>query len=111
MTNQTQKKYELLQSRAETHGDFHAGAMIFTDITKHLENKPHLDSSHKYAISMIATKLARIINGNPHEADHWVDICGYATLGGRLNIPQEPLTPQPLNAIVELPVVSIGEQQ
>lgn len=95
---------ELLQSRAETHGDFHTGAVIFTDITKHLENKPHLDSSHKYAISMIATKLARIINGNPHEADHWVDICGYATLGGRLNIPQEPLTPQPLSDIVGLSI-------
>lgn len=92
---------ELLNSRAETHGDFHQGAMIFTDITKHLENRPHLDSSHKYAITMIATKLARIINGNPNEPDHWLDICGYATLGGRLNIPQEPLTPQPLTPFVQ----------
>lgn len=98
------KKYELLQSHEETHGDFHQGALIFNDIIKHLENKPHLDSSHKYAITMIATKLARIINGNPFETDHWADICGYATLGGRLNIPSEPLTPQPLNAVMELSV-------
>lgn len=61
---------ELIQSREETHGDFHQGALIFNDITKHLENKPHLDSSHKYAITMIATKLTRIINGNPFETDH-----------------------------------------
>lgn len=28
--------------------------------------------------------------------DHYRDIIGYATLGGRLDIPDEPLSPQPL---------------
>ncbi|HDL5357451.1 TPA: hypothetical protein PXE73_002673, partial [Mannheimia haemolytica] len=37
-------------------------------------------------------------------AEHSTASKPYATLGGRLNIPQEPLTPQPLNAMVELPV-------
>ncbi|MGF7433091.1 DUF6378 domain-containing protein [Pasteurella bettyae] len=97
---------ELIQSREETHGDFHKGALIFSDITKHLENKPHLDSTQKYALTMIAAKITRIISGNPLEPDHWADICGYATLGGRLNIPQEPLTPQPLNDVLELPIVN-----
>ncbi|AOF54486.1 hypothetical protein BKG91_09035 [Rodentibacter caecimuris] len=96
---------ETLQERAETHGNFHEGAVIFNDILKHVEKSTKLDSTHKYAITMIATKLARILNGNPHEVDHWRDIAGYATLGGRLDIPEESLSPQPLNAFVELPVV------
>ncbi|MDY0487330.1 DUF6378 domain-containing protein, partial [Pasteurella multocida] len=57
-----------------------------------------------YALTMIATKIVRIVNGNPHEVDHWRDIVGYATLGGRLNIEDEPLTPQP--AVDILPVVN-----
>lgn len=33
------------------------------------------------AVEMIAVKLSRIVNGNPHYADHWQDIGGYALLG------------------------------
>jgi hypothetical protein len=32
------------------------------------------------ALSMIAHKIARIINGDPNYADNWVDIAGYAKL-------------------------------
>lgn len=102
---------ETLQEREQTHGNFHAGALIFSDILKHIEKSKNLDSTHKYAITMIATKLARILNGNPHEADHWRDIAGYATLGGRLDIPEEPLSEQPLNAFVELPVVDTKQNK
>lgn len=76
---------DLLNSRAKTHGDFYQGAVIFNDITKHIAEAPLLEPSHRYALSMIATKIARIINGDPDEKDHWQDIIGYATLGGRLN--------------------------
>lgn len=98
---------ELLTQRESTHGDFHQGALIFDDITKHIQNAPHLDSSHKYALTMIATKITRILQGNPHEVDHWQDICGYATLGGRLNITQDEPTATPLNDMIEVPVVHI----
>jgi hypothetical protein len=32
------------------------------------------------ALEMIATKMARIVNGNPNKSDSWDDIAGYATL-------------------------------
>jgi len=32
------------------------------------------------ALEMIATKLSRIVNGNPNKIDNWDDIAGYATL-------------------------------
>ena len=32
------------------------------------------------ALSLICSKLARIINGNPDHIDNWHDIAGYATL-------------------------------
>jgi hypothetical protein len=32
------------------------------------------------SLDMIANKLSRILNGNPHYIDSWTDIAGYATL-------------------------------
>lgn len=32
------------------------------------------------ALLMICVKLSRIVNGDPHYADNWRDIAGYATL-------------------------------
>jgi hypothetical protein len=32
------------------------------------------------SLDMISNKIARIVNGNPSEPDHWIDIAGYATL-------------------------------
>lgn len=93
---------EILSERAKTHGDFNKGASIFCDIQKHINQAKNLDESQRYALTMIATKLARILNGNPNEKDHWQDICGYAALGGRLS--DEP-TAQP--AVNLLPVINI----
>lgn len=45
-----------------------------------------VDGVQYYALTMIAGKLVRILNGNSHETDHWQDIIGYATLGGRLEL-------------------------
>ena len=36
--------------------------------------------SQQEALDMIAHKIGRIINGNPHYKDSWVDIAGYAQL-------------------------------
>lgn len=35
---------------------------------------------------MIMAKITRILGGNSHFADHWVDLANYAHLGGRLNL-------------------------
>lgn len=39
-----------------------------------------LAPDQREALSMIAHKIARIINGDPNYADSWVDIAGYAKL-------------------------------
>lgn len=84
---------EILKERTETHGDFVEGAQTFNGIMHEINKKrSNLDSVQYYALAMIAGKLVRILNGNSHEVDHWQDIKGYATLGGRLNIKDEPLT-------------------
>lgn len=78
---------ETLSEREETHGDFYQGANTFEALIKivnaHQEN---LASEHYYALTMIMGKITRILEGNAFEQDHWRDIAGYATLGGRLNI-------------------------
>ncbi|HDR1137476.1 TPA: hypothetical protein QB285_000766 [Pasteurella multocida] len=95
---------EVLDERETTHGDFHAGAMDFKELMNVINSgRNNMDSSQYYALTMIASKIVRIVNGNAHEVDHWRDIVGYATLGGRLDIEDEPLTQQPVVNI--LPVV------
>ncbi|MCQ9121623.1 hypothetical protein MUU45_001174 [Rodentibacter pneumotropicus] len=97
---------ETLQERGHTHGNFIEGSQTFDKLISAInEKRSNLDSTQYYALTMLAAKLTRILNGNAHEADHWVDSIGYLTLGGRLDIPEEPL--QPLNAFVELPVVNM----
>lgn len=77
---------ETLSEREKTHGDFYQGANTFEALMKivntHQEN---LASEHYYALTMIMGKINRILNGDASEPDHWRDIAGYATLGGRLN--------------------------
>jgi hypothetical protein len=39
----------------------------------------------KVAMMMMQLKQARIITGDASVADHWVDLCGYASLGCELS--------------------------
>ena len=95
-----------LEERANTHGDFIEGSITFNKLMDAInEKRSNLDGVQYYALTMIAGKIVRILNGNAHEVDHYRDIIGYATLGGRLNIPDEPLSPQSL--VDCLPVIDI----
>lgn len=40
----------------------------------------NLEPAHKETLELIATKIARVLNGDPNYADNWRDIAGYATL-------------------------------
>ena len=42
--------------------------------------KAELDDDMTEALEMIAHKIGRILNGDPHYADSWHDIAGYAKL-------------------------------
>jgi Domain of unknown function (DUF6378) len=72
----------LLVEREKSHGDFITTAKISQNLksTIHYHNSS-VSSAQKEALEMIATKIARILCGDPFEKDHWNDIAGYAHLG------------------------------
>lgn len=73
----------IIDERQKTHGDFYrvAGtAQELKDVLRRGKNWKTLDDTQRETLEMIATKIARILSGNPHEVDHWRDIAGYATL-------------------------------
>lgn len=47
------------------------------------ENWQKLSSEQKESLEMIATKIGRVLTGNPDLEDNWHDIAGYAQLINR----------------------------
>lgn len=84
-----------LDEREATHGDFSRVADISQQIKSALSPANcayRMTAVQCEAIDMIASKLARIVCGNPNERDHWHDIAGYATLVERsIPVPPSPL--------------------
>jgi hypothetical protein len=81
----------VLAERQKTHGSFVTHAAIAQAIKTVYHAAPgwsKLDDDMKESLEMNAHKTARILNGNPAFADHWVDIAGYSKLvGDRLEKP------------------------
>lgn len=72
---------DILKDRQRTHGDYPKIAEIVSTMSVHAGSANHLiDPLMRHAMTMIFTKIARIHCGDPHHADHWRDIAGYATL-------------------------------
>lgn len=72
-----------LNQRQQTHGYFPDVATTSQNIKYSMILEPewkNLTNYQREALTVIAQKIARILNGNPHEPDHWHDIAGYATL-------------------------------
>ena len=73
---------EVLNERQDTHGDYRLVSkisQILKDVCEaHLQSD--LTPAKAEALDMILHKIARIVCGNGHFKDHWVDIAGYATL-------------------------------
>jgi hypothetical protein len=72
-----------LNERAARYGDFDIQAIITQSIKNTMRNSrnwPELRSDQQEALEMIASKIARILNGDPDYADTWHDIAGYAQL-------------------------------
>ena len=70
----------LLNEREKTHGDWSRTAWTAQQIKRMWPASDKLQPGQREALDMIATKIARIVCGNPNEPDHWRDIAGYATL-------------------------------
>lgn len=77
---------DVLAERETTHGDFEEHAHVSQTLKKlcnSSDNIEHMSDVQQEALSMMCHKLARILVGDPHHADHWIDIAGYATLAAR----------------------------
>ena len=76
----------LIKERRQTHGDFVDDARIAQAIKYQLRqgvNWEDLSLVHREALDNIATKIARILAGDPNNLDVWTDVIGYATLALR----------------------------
>ena len=74
---------DILDEREKTHGDYYRVAMMaqeLKDVMRRGKNWKTLDDTQRETLEMIASKIGRILSGNPHEVDHWSDIAGYAAL-------------------------------
>jgi len=73
----------ILKQREQTHGNFAGVSRISQELKRVMYvgySYCDLDDSQSEALDMIATKIARIVSGDPNEVDHWRDIAGYAQL-------------------------------
>jgi hypothetical protein len=72
-----------LNQRGKEYGKFRDLSRIAQDMKFYLRcchKWCELTADQQEALDMIASKTARILNGNPNNVDSWHDIAGYATL-------------------------------
>ena len=72
-----------LEERGSRYGAFADHAKIAQGIQDTMRAAPkwdQLDPDMKQALSVIADKIARILNGDPFYGDNWHDLQGYAKL-------------------------------
>lgn len=71
------------QVRGETHGDYGQMSSRIQDLKTTMRSGPSWDklsAAQAEALELIATKIGRIVCGDPNCCDHWADIAGYANL-------------------------------
>lgn len=75
----------ILDSRATDYGTFADNSRLAQALKRamadHASNHDRTFADDQWeALEMIASKMSRIVNGNPDKVDNWHDIAGYATL-------------------------------
>ena len=74
---------QIITERKDTHGDFADDAGTSQSIKSVMrlgKNWEELTPVQKEALEQIATKIGRILSGDPNHLDSWRDIQGYAKL-------------------------------
>lgn len=77
------KVNEILDERAKTHGDFADVAGTAQSLKQTIaagSSYSKLSLVQREALDMNASKIARIVEGDPNHVDSWQDISGYAEL-------------------------------
>lgn len=74
---------DIIENREKAHGNYLHQATMAQAQKKLLRDSPgwhHLSPEQRESLDMVCVKISRIMNGNPNEPDHWLDMAGYATL-------------------------------
>ena len=74
---------KVLIERGNRYGEFDEHAQIAQDLKTIMYDTSawsKLAPDMKEALDMIQHKVARILNGDPHYDDNWIDIAGYSKL-------------------------------
>ena len=85
LVTQNNAMTETLGSRAKAYGAFSDNARLAQALKRamaeHAQDMGKTFADDQWeALEMIASKMSRIVNGNPDGIDNWHDIAGYATL-------------------------------
>lgn len=75
--------HETLNQRGSVHGPYWIQSGVAQNLKASMSSTPNwasLSPTQVEALNMIASKVSRILCGDPNHADHWHDIAGYATL-------------------------------
>lgn len=85
LVTQNKAMTETLDSRAKAYGAFSDNARLAQALKRamadHASDHDRTFADDQWeALEMIASKMSRIVNGNPDGIDNWHDIAGYATL-------------------------------
>lgn len=80
----------ILDSRQKSYGDYNDVSALSQQLQQLLGVHKRVLYSHaqREALQMIASKLSRIVNGDPNHRDSWIDIAGYSKLAAD-SIPEE----------------------
>lgn len=74
----------LTNERKNHHGDWFKQSECANELKDRMRGQRNWHALKPYqaeALDMIATKISRILEGDPNHEDHWDDIAGYAFLG------------------------------
>lgn len=72
--------FRTLHVRGDKYGEYGVMATCAQRIKEAMGPRAHLSAAQRESLDLIATKIARIVCGNPNDPDHWLDIEGYAKL-------------------------------
>lgn len=82
-TSKAEMIQDTLNERENTHGSYVQVANLTRSLIANMEyskNWGELYPFQQEALHMIAVKIARALEGDADEQDHWHDMAGYATL-------------------------------
>lgn len=85
MAKKKQSLKEVLVERKSQHGAFTEHSRVSQELKRVVRSGVsynQLTDIELEGLEMILHKIARVVSGNPHKKDHWVDQAGYATLVG-----------------------------